>query len=126
MKISGEYSCNFIPRRSFNTFGEYTLCDETVKTILTTSGLRELMVIAAGQSILSRRTLYRTLSQSFSPFPGFCARELRSAISWRATPSRRACVNRDKYRSGFFRLRYIYGTKRAKPHTGRKGDPSRN
>jgi hypothetical protein len=30
------------------------------------------MVIAAGQSILSRRTLlHRTLSQSFSPFLGF-------------------------------------------------------
>jgi len=63
---------------SLQIFGrKYLRCDEAVKIILSAPGLRGLMVIVTERSILDApffAPFLRTLSESFSSFPGFvCA-----------------------------------------------------
>lgn len=112
--------CSRIVQMFPQTFGRHNRAarDEAVRTILTTSGLRELMVIAAWQSILHAPFF------SFSPFPGFVlADNSIGYIAARTRTKRRAkrstLFYRDKYRSGFFRLRCIDAGQSVRNHTYR-------
>jgi len=75
------------------------------------------MVIAAWQSILDVPFFppFRTRSRRF---PALCSRIIRSVISRHAHHrAEHALFYRDKYRSGFFRLRYVWDKECETTHT---------
>lgn len=77
------------------------------------------MIIAAWQSILDAP--FFLLSRTRSPrFPALCLQIIRSVISWHAhCRAERVLFYRDKYRSGFFRLRCVYAGQSVRNYTCR-------